>query len=117
VNSSGEVPTAATVILFDMINMTNDAQDNLSTVNNARVGNANFGNTTFDAMEDQREAINQLLAYLRTIRKQDRVALYVLGNELSVIQDFTGDPDRLVRAAERLHQKDAAGVEVRNVEE
>jgi VWFA-related protein len=125
-NAEGESPGSATLVLFDLINVTNDSQQNLSAGINAAtprsgrsappktVGNAEFGAATA-AIEDQRDAIKQLLDYLRTIRPGDRVALYVLCNELSVIQDFTGDTAKLLRAAEKLRAMDAAGVEVRTL--
>src|SRR5262245_1421668 len=110
-NSEGETPGAGTVILFDMMNSANEGQVNAGTFG----GNANFGNST-NALEDQGYAIKELIKYLRNIRGDERVALYILGSELYVVQDFTGDPDKLVRAAARLKALDAQGVEVQSVE-
>jgi VWFA-related protein len=94
-NADGEIPESATVILFDMMNASNDgATKNLT-----------------DG-DDQNEAVRQLVGYLRTMREGDRVALFVLGYQLHAIQDFTGDPDVLARAAQRLAELDRAGIEV-----
>ena len=63
-DSSGQVPNGATVILFDMLNTTAD---------------------------DQAEAVKQLADYLKTIGREERIALYILAQQLYVVQDFTGD--------------------------
>jgi VWFA-related protein len=84
VNSAGDVPQNVTAILFDLMN----------------------------SSSGQEEAIKQLVAYLRTIRETDRVGLFVLGYEPHAIQDFTGDPNVLRRAAERLKELDEARIEV-----
>ena len=114
-NAAGEIPKSATVILFDMLNSSNDGENREATatggttlarnptsrqVNNVGV----LGKTTnsLTAASDQNDAIKQLVSYLRTIREGDRVALFVLGYQLHVIQDFTGDPGVLFRAAERI---------------
>src|SRR5262249_18189969 len=82
--SGGERPTAATVILFDLFN------------------------TPF---ENQRYAIGELVRYLRTVRKEDRVSLYIFDGRLRIIQDFTGDPDRLIRATAKIKPGVFAGSE------
>jgi VWFA-related protein len=130
-NAAGEFPGDVTVVLFDLINVTNDAQENLvpsivagspRRTGNARnpppptVGNAKFGGANV-AMEDQQDAMRKLLAYIRSTREGEQTALYVLGDELKVLQDFTGDRTKLIRAAEKLRQMDAAGVEVRTLAE
>jgi len=51
--------------------------------------------------EDQSYARQALVKYLDTLQKGDHFALYTLGKALSVIQDFTDDPDRIRRAARR----------------
>jgi VWFA-related protein len=124
-NAAGEIPKSATVILFDMLNSSNDGENREATatggttlarnptsrqVNNVGV----LGKTTnsLTAVNDQNDAIKQLVSYLRTIREGDRVALFVLGYQLHVIQDFTGDPNVLLRAAERIKALDMAGIEV-----
>jgi VWFA-related protein len=130
-NSAGESPGDVTVVLFDLINVTNDAQENLvpsiainrpTRTGNTRnppppsVGNAKFGGANA-AMEDLQDAMRKLLAYIRSTREGDQTALYVLGNELKVLQDLTSDRTKLIRAAEKLRQMDAAGVEVRTLAE
>ena len=73
-------------------------------------------NTTailFDMMNSAAEpAVKQLVSYLRTFREGDRVGLFVLGYELHAIQDWTGDPNVMRRAAERLKELDEAKIEV-----
>jgi VWFA-related protein len=114
INAAGEVPNTATVILFDMMNSSNDGGSQTDALgrqtNNVPVLGATTNNLT--AINDQTDAIKQLVSYLRTIREGDRVALFVLGYQLHVIQDFTGDPDVLLRAAERIKALDQAGIEV-----
>ena len=125
--AAGEVPDRATVILFDMMNSSNDGQNRDATagdpakppvaVRGIAQPTANIGvmgNTTNDltAIKDKNDAIKQLVSYLKTIREGDRVALFVLDHRLRVIQDFTGDSNVLFRAAERLKALDLAGVEV-----
>jgi len=85
-DSAGEVPTAATAILFDIMNTPEEYQTN---------------------------AIKQLVGYLGTIRKEDRIALYLLAQQLYVVQDFTGDPDRLAQIAAQIRASELAGVELR----
>jgi VWFA-related protein len=104
-NAAGEVPRSATGILLDLINTANEGRSTEA----VPLGNATSALT---AISDEKEAIKQLIAYLRTVRQGDRVALFVLGSQLQVIQDFTGDPDVLVRAAQRLRGLDQAGIEV-----
>jgi VWFA-related protein len=85
-DSAGEVPSGATVILFDMLNT---------------------------AEQDQQEAIKQLVSYLRTIRPEDRIALYILAHQLFMVQDFTGAAERLTQVAAEIKASDLAGVEIR----
>jgi len=114
INAAGEVPNTATVILFDMMNSSNDGTSQTDalgrqTNNVPRLGAASNDLT---AINDQKDAIKQLVSFLRTIREGDRVALFVLGYQLHVVQDFTGDPNTLVRAAQRIKALDQAGIEV-----
>ena len=53
------------------------------------------------APEDQSYGRQALVRYLDTLQRGDRFALYSLNKTLSVIQDFTDDPDRIRRAARR----------------
>ncbi len=72
--AEGQEPAGTTVVLYDMLNT---------------------------APEDQSWARQALLHYVETLQSGDHFALYSLGKTLSVIQDFTDDPDRLRRAARR----------------
>jgi VWFA-related protein len=105
-DSTGEVPGSATVILLDLLNSASEGQSgNTAALNN------------LSALNDQRDAIKELVGYLRTIREGDRVALFVLGNRLHVVQDFTGDSGILLRAAARIKALDLAGIEVSSQEQ
>jgi VWFA-related protein len=73
-NAGGQEPAGMTVVLYDTLNT---------------------------APEDQSWARQALLHYVQTLQSGDHFALYSLGKTLSVIQDFTDDPDRLIRAARR----------------
>lgn len=124
-NSAGQIPISATVILLDLMNSSNDGVNPEATANRSvtlsrrptptavdSVGAMGRSSNTPTAINDQKDAIKQLVAYLRTIREGDRVALFVLGYQLHVIQDFTGDTSVLLRAAERIKELDQAGIEV-----
>jgi VWFA-related protein len=50
---------------------------------------------------DIAQARNQLVKFLRQIQPQDRVAVYLLGKQLYLLQDFNDDPSALVEAIER----------------
>jgi VWFA-related protein len=88
--SANAMPSSATVILFDRLN-------------------------TADIY--QREGRVQLLSYLKSARREDLTAIYVLGDSLNVIQDFTNDSEKLVRAATKMEVGDLPGVENRTVQE
>jgi VWFA-related protein len=47
---------------------------------------------------DQMSAKREVIGFLQQIEPQDRIALYGLGNSLSVMHDFTGNSEALVRA-------------------
>ena len=124
-NTAGEIPGSATVILFDLMNSSNDGVNRDATAPGRVTLSRNAGPAVRDtvaamggatnalsALRDQNDAVKQLVRYLRTIRDGDRVALFVLGYQLNVIQDFTGDTNVLLRAAERLKALDLAGIEV-----
>jgi VWFA-related protein len=90
-NRSGkEVPRSATVILFDRLN-------------------------TVDKY--QRDGRLQLLSYLKSTRREDLTAIYVLGDGLKLIHDFTNDADQLASAATKMEVGDLPGVENRTVPE
>lgn len=69
-----EVPTSVTIILFDGLN------------------------TQF---MDQAWAREQVLRFLRQLRPEDRVAIYVLGSQLKILHDFTRDARLLIQALGR----------------
>jgi len=58
--------------------------------------------------EDLAYARQQLIKFLSQLQPQDRVALYVFGRRLNIIQDFTSDPSPLVEAI-RQYQHPASG--------
>jgi VWFA-related protein len=90
-NRSGrDVAASATVILFDRLN-------------------------TLDRY--QRDGRLQLLSYLKSTRRDDLTAIYVLGDGLKLVQDFTSDAELLVRAATKMEVGDLPGVENRTVRE
>lgn len=60
-------------------------------------------------------ADRELLRFLQTAQKGDRIAIYVMGQGIRVVQDFTTDPDRLAQAASRInldHRKDLKSFEM-----
>ncbi len=85
-----EVPASATVILFDRLNT---------------------------ADKYQRDGRLQLLSYLKSMKREDLTAIYVLGDDLKLVQDFTNDTGQLVRAATMMEVGDLPGVENRTVRE
>jgi len=67
-NTLGEEPVETTVLLWDVINTD---------------------------IADQAWVRQQVLKYMKTMRAGERIALYRLAKNLKVLQDFTGDPERL----------------------
>jgi VWFA-related protein len=55
-------------------------------------------NTQFN---DKVYAKDQVVKFLQQVRPNDRIALYVLRNDIRVLHEFTGDATRLLRALER----------------
>lgn len=74
-NDRGEAVTSATIVLFDQLN------------------------TAFDHKGYER---SQVAKFLRSLGENDRVAVYALGRNLHILQDFTDDPEKLVRAVTNL---------------
>jgi VWFA-related protein len=70
-NSLGEEPVGATVILWDALNT---------------------------ELQDQAYVRNEVLKYLRTMTPGGPVAVYMLVKTLHVVHDFTDDRDRLIKA-------------------
>jgi len=71
---SGSEPAGTTIVLYDTLNT---------------------------VPEDQSYGRRALVEYLGTLQRGDHFALYSLNKTLSVIQDFTDDPDRIRGAARR----------------
>ena len=71
-DSHGEVPANATILLFDTLNT---------------------------GWVDENYAHQQVLKFIRSLGEKDRLALYALGKDLRVVQDFTNDRDRLLAGA------------------
>jgi VWFA-related protein len=70
--ATSESPTSATVVLFDSLNT---------------------------AVPDQSYARQQILKFLKSLEPRDRVAIYSLsGRGVRVLEDFTDDPEKLIRA-------------------
>jgi VWFA-related protein len=67
-------PTTVTVVLLDAVNT---------------------------RIEDQAYAKGQFIKFLSQIRPQDRVAVYVLGDRLRILHDFTGDSKALLNSLAR----------------
>ena len=72
--AEGQEPAGITIVLYDMLNT---------------------------ALEDQSWAHQALVHYVDTLQSGDHFALYSLNKTLSVVQDFTDDPERIKRAARR----------------
>ncbi len=51
---------------------------------------------------DQQYARKQMIEFLRELPANQKVALFVLGTKLRMIQGFSGDSDRLVAAAQKI---------------
>ena len=74
INTVNQDPAGVTVVLYDTLNT---------------------------VPEDQGYGRQALVRYVDTLQRGDHFALYSLNKTLSVIQDFTDDPDRIRRAARR----------------
>jgi VWFA-related protein len=60
---------------------------------------------------DQLYARQQLLKFLETLPPGQQVALFVLSDELQMVQDFTGSSDQLIEAARKIRPRDFSLVE------
>jgi VWFA-related protein len=74
-DSRGEPVTSATVVLFDQLN------------------------TSFDHKEYLR---GKAVKFLQSLGSDERVAVYSLGNNLHILQDFTDDPQKLIQSVTKL---------------
>ncbi len=63
------------------------------------------------AFENQPYLIQQMLGVLASLKPESPIAVYILGRDLSVAYDFTGDPGRLIRAASILAKKPPANAQ------
>jgi len=61
--------------------------------------------------EDRRFARDHIVKFLGQLQPDDRVALYVLGKELRILQNFTTDARPLLRALDRTRSADQAHVD------
>src|SRR5579862_255147 len=75
INNHGEPVSSATVLLLDQLN------------------------TSFDLKEYAR---HQIIEYLKSVQKNDRVAVYSMGQTLHVLEDFTDDPQKLIQSVTKL---------------
>lgn len=92
INAAGENPKTATVILFDRLNIL-EAQSGGSSA-----GNSNAPGSLSGA---QARAGRQVLELLASLKPSERIGLYSLFQELTVVRDFTEDPAPLIAAARR----------------
>ena len=79
-NSRGETPASATILLIDRLNT---------------------------PINDQVYANRKVLKFLKEHGNRDRLAIYTLGSSLRAVQDLTDDPERLNRAVKSIHPQDA----------
>jgi VWFA-related protein len=79
VNSSGKPIGAATVVVIDQLN------------------------TPFDLKGRQRV---ELTKFLESVGDRERIAVFSLGKDLHLLQDFTSDPKKLVEAVSRIDSGD-----------
>jgi VWFA-related protein len=86
ISSSGETAKTATVILFDRINILEPSSSTSSGL----------------AAGAQSRAGRQVLAVLASLDPSDKVGLYSLFQDLTVVRDFTEDSASLIEAAKRL---------------
>jgi VWFA-related protein len=63
------------------------------------------------AFENQPYLREQMLHVLASLKQESPIAVYILGRDLSVAYDFTGDPGRLIRAAAILSKAAGASVQ------
>jgi VWFA-related protein len=63
------------------------------------------------AFENQPYLRQQMLHVLASLKQESPIAVYILGRDLSVAYDFTGDPGRLTRAAAILSNTAPANIE------
>ncbi len=79
-NSRGETPASATILLIDRLNT---------------------------PINDQVYANRKVLKFLQEHGDRDRLGIYTLGSSLRAVQDLTDDPERLNRAVKSIRPQDA----------
>jgi VWFA-related protein len=98
IGSNGATAKTATVILFDRINILEPQNSNNSSNSSSTSG----GGLSGLAAGAQSRAGRQVLAVLASLRPSERVGLYSLFQDLTVVRDFTEDSGPLIEAAKRL---------------
>ena len=83
VDNAGKALTTATVVVFDQLN------------------------TPFELKGYERTEIAKLV---QTVGDKNRIALYALGKDLHILQDFTDDPQKLIHAVTKLDSGDQLNV-------
>jgi len=99
---SGEVSPAIAQarakLVMPMNTFTNRAELKPATPNAVTVILLDGLNTKF---EDQAYAKRQLIAFLKQLKPEDRVAIYEMGNQLRILHDFSNDTESLIRVANK----------------
>jgi VWFA-related protein len=85
----GQDPGAVTVVLFDSLNT---------------------------SPQDQEYVRQQVVKFLKTLKPQDHVAIYVLTTKLLLLHEFTQDSAALVDAANKFKPKELAAYDASNTE-
>lgn len=96
IGSSGQRAKTATVILFDRINIL-EPQTSSTSASSSNSGGALSGL----GMGAQARAGRQVLGLLASLKGPEKVALYSLFQDLTVVRDFTEDSAPLIEAARR----------------
>jgi VWFA-related protein len=60
------------------------------------------------AAQDQAYAKQQMLSFVRTLKPDQKVAIFALAGNLFLLQDFTSDPAALAQALEKFKAQDSA---------
>ncbi len=92
INSNGETARTATVILFDRLNILEPQGSSTSNTGGALSGLAAGA---------QSRAAKQILEMLASLKGSEKVGLYSLYQNLTVVRDFTEDTAPLIEAAKR----------------
>lgn len=93
INSSGASARTATVILFDRLNIAEVPSTTSASSSNSSSTGALSG--------AQARAARQVMELLASLKGTERVGLYSLFQDLTVVRDFTEDSEPLIEAAKR----------------